>query len=126
MTANTTGSLTTTSVNHLNMMNRAAQDVALGTRLSQLPTQMVSGSYTLVLADTIGTKVTQFDGFTGEKAAIVTATRSGSPISGSPVSGTVTAPWRYALSGSSLNVYTGSSVSGSTFTTGDNLAYIIF
>ena len=114
--ANTSGSLTTTQINHLNNMNRAAQDVALGTRLSKMAG--LFSTYTVVQADTIGTKTTAFDGFTGEKGYIVQAYRSGSAISGSYVGA--------YLSGSSLVVKTGSSISGSGFTTGDVLNYMIF
>jgi uncharacterized YccA/Bax inhibitor family protein len=124
MTANTSGSLTTTQVNHLNNMNRAAQDVALGTRLKRMPGN--SGTYTLVLADTIGTKTTVFDGFTGEVGYILQAYRSGSAISGSAIGTGTLVTWGAYLSGSSLVVKTGSSVSGSAFTTGDVLNYMIF
>ena len=122
--ANTSGSLTTTQVNHLNNMNRAAQDVALGTRLKAMPA--VSGTYTLVLADTIGTKTTSLTGFTGEVGYVLQAYRSGSNISGSGLGTGTLSTWGAYLSGSSLVVKTGSSVSGSAFTTGDVLNYLIF
>ena len=125
MAKNTSGSLTTTSINHLNNMNRAAQDVALGTRLDQMT--MVSGSYTLVAADVAGVSTTVLNGFTGETGYILQATRSGSFISGSAVAaGAVITKFGAVLSGSSLVVYSGSTLTASTLAAADVLNYIIF
>jgi hypothetical protein len=125
--ANTSGSITTTQKNHLNNMNRAAQDVGLGTRLTQLPTQLVTGSYTLQAADVAGVSTTVFDGFTKQKGFIVQATRSGSFISGSAVAaGAVISKFSAVLSGSSLVVYSGSTLTASTLAAADVLTYIIF
>ena len=101
--------------------------MGLGTRLTQFPVQLIAGSYTLVAGDVAGLSTTVFPGFTGEKGFIVQATRSGSFISGSAVlAGQVISKFSAVLSGSSLVVYSGSTLTSSTLAAADVLNYIIF
>ena len=71
-------SLSSTNVNKLNKMNRAAQDASLGTRIALAP---ISGSYVALTADASGSAITIATGQTDLTGHMVQASRSGSQLS---------------------------------------------
>jgi hypothetical protein len=111
--------ISATQKKHLNNMNRAAQDVQLGTILSNL--SLSSGSYTVLAADLLGVSTISLPGFTGMKGFIVQDRRSGSQI---------TTEIDANISGSNVVVKSGSSVvtvsSSATLVAGDALYYTTF
>lgn len=126
-----------TQIKHLNKMNKASQDVTLGTvvndlivsasattgtaavQLANLPTQIVSGSYAFVSGDLAGLTVTHIPAVTGAKTYIAQIRRSGSPVSGSTVAITLNA------TGSYLDVCSGSTFGPTQLSAGDIINYVV-
>ena len=84
MAISSSGSFTTLQVNHLNNMNRAADDIKLGTFLNKLNSGsfIISGSYTATGTDSGGSKITLSTGLGTVKGYILDGFRSGSKITG--------------------------------------------
>ena len=96
--------ISTANAAKLNKMNRAAQNVSLGTVLKGLDTAIrSSGSYTAIAADASASSVTIATGLTGVKGFIAQVYTSGSQKSSIKV----------INSGSNLTITAGSTV-GST------------
>jgi hypothetical protein len=137
---------------HLNNMNRAADDVSLGTVINDL---IASGSNTGTLSTTVGalsaSATTAANQLAGLPAHIVAGSYTvqnadligGSTIllagytglkgfmlqdyrGGSQISGSILNKVGIAITGSNLVINSGSSLSGSSLVLGDVLSYILF
>jgi len=107
---------TAKQIKDLNRMNRASQNVSLGTTLGNLMTSgnLVSGSHTVTTPEMSASRVVLTTGLTAVKAFFSTSLRSGSPLSPTWTSGSVAG---------TITVHNSTSASP---TTGDVLAYIAF
>jgi hypothetical protein len=114
-------SISTTQKKHLNNMNRAAQDVQLGTILAALPAALSTGSYAVQSADLLGASTIKLTGFTGMVGFILQNRRSGSQV---------TTEIDATISGSSVVVKSGSSLvttsASNTLAAGDALYWMGF
>jgi hypothetical protein len=113
--------LTTSMVNKLNKMNRAAKDATLGTRIaadeviitSLSAGAVVSGSYTAVTADASASAITAQTSLASIKRVFAQTTRSGS----------VMADTNVAISGSKVVVTSASATY--VVTVGDVVNYVV-
>ena len=110
---------TAKQINDLNRMNRASQNVSLGTELSGVNDLMgagalVSASHTVTAAEMSASRIVLTTGLDAVAAFFPTYLRSGSPLSPTWTSGSVAG---------TITVHNSTSASP---TTGDVLAYLAF